>query len=51
MVDVDMICAEDQIDAEAQIGEDWPEGQEVGSESEGLKQIRLCLSRRVDECR
>ena len=51
MVDVDLICAEDQIDARAQIGEDWPEGREVGRESEGLKQIRSCWNRRVDECR
>ena len=51
MVEVDLIRAEDQIDAGAQIGEDWLEGQEVGRESEGLKQIRFCLSRRVDECR
>ena len=50
MVDVDLIRAEDQIDAGAQIGEDWPVGREVGHESEGLEQIGSCSGRQASEC-
>ena len=48
MIDVDLICSEDQVDAGAQISEDWSESRKMSREAEGPKQIGFRLSRRVD---
>ena len=48
MVDVDLICAEGQIDAGAQVGEGRSKGREMSSKAEGPKQIGVCSSRGVD---
>ena len=50
MVDVDLICSKNQIDAGVQIGKDWLEGWEVGRESEGLEQVGSCPGCRASEC-
>ena len=51
MVDVDLICAKGQVDAGVQVSEGWSKSREMSCEAEGSKQIGVCLSRGVDECR
>ena len=50
MVDVDLIHAEIQVDAGAQISEGRLKGRKMSHEAEGPKQIGVCSSRGVVEC-